>query len=59
MAELKELKIPVEVKMEIPTATAEGCLKILEMWVNEKKGREIIGNSTACGGIHFTLIEKE
>lgn len=56
---MAELKIPIEVKIEIPTETAEGCLKILEMWVNEKKGREIIGNSTDCGGMHFTLIDKE
>lgn len=55
---MAELKFPIEVKIDVPTETANACLKILEMWVNAKEGRDIRGHRVTGEYTEYYLTEK-
>lgn len=41
MSVLEKLEIKIEPKIVVSKETAEGCLKIVEMWVNAERNRGI------------------
>ena len=41
MSVLDKLEIKIEPKIVVSKETAEGCLKIVEMWVNAERNRGI------------------
>ena len=48
----EELTVEVKAKMTVDKRTAEGCLHLVEMFVNEKK-KKIIVNKDANGEMRF------
>lgn len=53
-------KVTVQVGLEIPEKTAERCLRILEMWLNDNPDTEIYCEEvTTADGIHRRLFFKQ
>lgn len=48
-----EIKIPVSVKMEVDESTANGCLKIVELFVNAT-GRNVCVKKMEDGRLEFS-----
>lgn len=48
----QNIEIPVNIKMCVDESTAEGCLKIVEMFVNST-GRNVIANKRENGEVSF------
>lgn len=47
------IEIPVNIKMCVDESTAEGCLKIVEMYVNST-GRNVIADKRESGEVSFS-----
>ena len=57
MSKPNELTISVSVKTNIDRKTAEACLKIVELYVNQT-GLDVIGRTEHDGTVSFSFEER-
>lgn len=53
-----EICIDVEARLTVSKDTAEKCLRLLEMYVNDNKDVLIIGHRDESGAEHFELSKR-
>ncbi len=41
MSVLDKMEVKINAKIDVPTETAEACVRLLEIWVNAEPNREI------------------
>lgn len=58
MASIQEITVPVAVKMEIDESTAEACLKIVELYVNQHPNLDIIARTNKNGTVNYQYENK-
>lgn len=57
MAKLEELTVDVKAHWTVSRSTAEACLKMVEMYVNDT-GKVLVGNRQPDGTLQFELVER-
>lgn len=60
MGVLNTVTVKVEAKLDVPTETAETCLKLIETWVNYDNRRKVLQCQVETdGGIETRLYLEE
>lgn len=55
---VSEVTVPVAVKMVIDKSTAEACLKIVELYMNQHPDQVVEGNCREDGTISYSFKKK-
>lgn len=58
MSVLDKVEVKINTKIDVPTETAEACVRLLEIWVNAEPNREIEADDVDIvdGGRYFRRI---
>ena len=55
MSKIDQLTVEVNCQLTVPDNTADVCLKLLEEYLNQHPGKDIIGTRDESGRITFEL----